>query len=127
MSLAICWFALSRPECWASICPDGRRRCLSSIVSDRSLLIGDTREFGWFSSAGNGLRIDHAFATPALMVDVVAVAYSHRERQEGVSDHSPLVLWSACEGTWPGGMRAFFPRRTGDRAARWRDMSHARA
>lgn len=50
------------------------------------------REFTWYSTRGNGFRIDHAFVSPALVERAVAVRYSHDERLAGISDHSPLIL-----------------------------------
>jgi exonuclease III len=50
------------------------------------------REFSWYSTRGNGFRIDHAFLSPALAADAGAVRYSHAERLAGLSDHSPLIL-----------------------------------
>jgi exodeoxyribonuclease III len=50
------------------------------------------REFSWYSTRGNGFRIDHAFLSPALTAQAIAVRYSHDERLAGLSDHSPLIL-----------------------------------
>jgi len=50
------------------------------------------REFSWYSTRGNGFRIDHAFLSPDLAARAGAVRYSHGERLAGLSDHSPLVL-----------------------------------
>jgi exonuclease III len=50
------------------------------------------REFSWYSTRGNGFRIDHAFLSPALAAQAGAVRYSHEERSAGLSDHSPLIL-----------------------------------
>ncbi|MGC2412564.1 MAG: endonuclease/exonuclease/phosphatase family protein [Stellaceae bacterium] len=50
------------------------------------------REFSWYSTRGNGFRIDHAFLSPALVAQAGAVRYSHDERLAGLSDHSPLIL-----------------------------------
>src|SRR5438046_1026982 len=50
------------------------------------------REFSWYSTRGNGFRIDHAFLSPALAGRAGAVHYSHEEREAGISDHSPLLL-----------------------------------
>ena len=50
------------------------------------------REFSWYSTRGNGFRIDHAFLSPALAAQASAVHYSHEERLAGLSDHSPLIL-----------------------------------
>jgi exodeoxyribonuclease-3 len=51
-----------------------------------------TREYSWFSSHGNGFRIDHAFASPELHDRVSADCYSHGERESSESDHSILVV-----------------------------------
>jgi exonuclease III len=50
------------------------------------------REFSWYSTRGNGFRIDHAFLSPALAARAQMVRYSHEERLAGLSDHSPLIL-----------------------------------
>jgi exonuclease III len=50
------------------------------------------REYSWYSTRGNGFRIDHAFLSPALAARAGAVRYSHEERLSGLSDHSPLIL-----------------------------------
>ena len=50
------------------------------------------REFSWYSTRGNGFRIDHAFLSPAMASRAVAVRYSHDDRRVGLSDHSPLIL-----------------------------------
>ena len=52
----------------------------------------DGREYSWYSTRGNGFRIDHAFLSPALAARAGAIRYSHEERLSGVSDHSPLIL-----------------------------------
>jgi exodeoxyribonuclease III len=52
----------------------------------------DGREFSWYSTRGNGFRIDHAFLSPILASQAGAVRYSHDERLVGLSDHSPLIL-----------------------------------
>jgi exonuclease III len=50
------------------------------------------REYSWFSTRGNGFRIDHAFLSPSLAARAGAIVYSHEERTAGLSDHSPLIL-----------------------------------
>jgi exonuclease III len=50
------------------------------------------REFSWYSTRGNGFRIDHAFLSPALAGRAGAVRYSHEEREARLSDHSVLIL-----------------------------------
>ncbi len=51
----------------------------------------DTMEYSWYSSAGNGFRIDHIFSTLELDSKLSRVFYSHEERENGVSDHSTLI------------------------------------
>jgi exodeoxyribonuclease III len=53
---------------------------------------GTEREYTWFSNAGNGFRIDHAFVTPPLRSKVTNVYYSHDERLNGISDHSAMLV-----------------------------------
>jgi exodeoxyribonuclease-3 len=50
------------------------------------------REFSWYSTRGNGFRIDHAFLSPAMAARAGEVRYSHDERLSGLSDHSPLLI-----------------------------------
>ncbi len=46
----------------------------------------------WISSRNNPFRLDHGFASPALMERLSACDYSHCERESKISDHSMLVL-----------------------------------
>jgi exonuclease III len=50
------------------------------------------REFSWYSTRGNGFRIDHAFLSARLAARAGDIRYSHDERLAGISDHSPLLL-----------------------------------
>jgi exonuclease III len=50
------------------------------------------REYSWYSTRGNGFRIDHAFLSPALAARAGAIRYSHEDRCNGLSDHAPLIL-----------------------------------
>lgn len=50
------------------------------------------REYTWYSTQGNGFRIDHAFASPSMLPKIAKVEYSHDERLAGASDHSVLVV-----------------------------------
>jgi exodeoxyribonuclease-3 len=52
----------------------------------------ELREYSWFSTRGNGFRIDHAFLSDALAACAGPIRYSHDERLAGLSDHSPLIL-----------------------------------
>ncbi len=40
---------------------------------------------------GDALRIDHLFVSPATLEQLRGIRYSHREREEGISDHSLLI------------------------------------
>jgi exonuclease III len=46
----------------------------------------------WAGPNGEGNRLDYAFATPALAPSVHAVAHRHDVREQGISDHSAIVL-----------------------------------
>ena len=50
------------------------------------------REYSWYSTRGNGFRIDHAFLSASVAARAGAIRYSHEERIAGLSDHSPLLL-----------------------------------
>jgi exodeoxyribonuclease-3 len=50
------------------------------------------REFTWFSHTGNGFRLDHAYASPALVHRVAAAWYDHTPREARVTDHGALVV-----------------------------------
>jgi exodeoxyribonuclease-3 len=50
------------------------------------------REYSWYSTKGNGFRIDHAFLSHGLAERAGSIRYSHEERLAGLSDHSPLIL-----------------------------------
>ncbi len=52
----------------------------------------DGREYSWYSHRGNGFRIDHAFFSRRAARRAGEIRYSHREREAGLSDHSPLIL-----------------------------------
>jgi exodeoxyribonuclease-3 len=52
----------------------------------------DRREFSWYSTRGNGFRIDHAFLSRTLAARAGPIRYSHAEALAGVSDHSLLIL-----------------------------------
>ena len=52
----------------------------------------DGREFTWYSTRGNGFRIDHAFLSHRLAKRAADVRYVHDVRLAGLSDHSMLVV-----------------------------------
>lgn len=49
-------------------------------------------EWTWRSHQGNGFRVDHAFASPALLPHVRSCRYSHAEREARISDHSIVIV-----------------------------------
>lgn len=54
---------------------------------------GDQREFTWVSATRkNRFRYDHALVSEALDELVVSVEYRHDVRENGLSDHSALVV-----------------------------------
>jgi exodeoxyribonuclease III len=50
------------------------------------------QEYSWFRSDGRGFRIDHAFVSPGLRAQLKDCRYSHREREDRLSDHSILIV-----------------------------------
>ena len=50
------------------------------------------REFSWFSSKGNGFRIDHALCTYALDQAVENVRYLQESIERGLTDHACLSI-----------------------------------
>ncbi|MCG7844583.1 MAG: endonuclease/exonuclease/phosphatase family protein [Methanomassiliicoccales archaeon] len=50
-----------------------------------------SREFSWYSSSGKGMRTDHVLVSPHIRHPLWA-KYSHPERENGLSDHSILIL-----------------------------------
>jgi exodeoxyribonuclease-3 len=54
---------------------------------------GKAREFSWISArSGHGFRYDHALVSAPLNPQVKEVRYLHHLREEGLSDHSALVV-----------------------------------
>src|SRR5437764_8815574 len=45
----------------------------------------DLREFSWFSTRGNGVRIDHAFLSDTLAAPTATIRHSHKQRPAGTS------------------------------------------
>jgi exonuclease III len=52
---------------------------------------GNQQEYSFFRR-GRGYRIDHALASRSLLSRVRSCDYSHGEREDGMSDHSALIL-----------------------------------
>lgn len=52
----------------------------------------DEPDFTWFSSKGNGFRVDHGHLSPDLAARLVGAFHSHHEREQGLSDHASLTV-----------------------------------
>ena len=63
-----------------------------SYVDAFRLLHKDQREFSWFSHKGNGYRYDHSLTHEDLTSLIKRCYYLHEWRENGLSDHSPMVL-----------------------------------
>ena len=55
-------------------------------------LNGDVREYSWYSHQDNGYRYDHTYVHGDLLPVVADCIYLHEWREEGLSDHSPMLL-----------------------------------
>lgn len=64
--------ALGYVDCWRSAHPDGR-------------------DYTWYSSAGNGFRLDYMWASPSFAPRVVSVAHNHDARVSSLTDHAAVV------------------------------------
>lgn len=53
---------------------------------------GDVRDYSWYSHQGNGYRYDHTYVHELLLPVVSECYYLHDWRENGLSDHSPMVL-----------------------------------
>jgi exonuclease III len=56
------------------------------------------RGYTWWSTAGNGFRLDYAYLSPPLASMLSDARHSHRERLEGYSDHSSLLVVIGATG-----------------------------
>lgn len=52
----------------------------------------DGREFTWYSSKGNGFRLDHAFCTTTVNDEISIIEYLHDPRERKLTDHSALFV-----------------------------------
>ena len=54
----------------------------------------DSERYTWYSDYGNGFRFDYVFISPELAktIDIKQVYHDSKKREEGMSDHSPLIL-----------------------------------
>ncbi len=52
----------------------------------------DIKEFTWYSSAGNGFRIDHAFATIEINRRISSIRYDQTPLTSSITDHAALLV-----------------------------------
>lgn len=52
----------------------------------------EVKEYSWYSSAGNGFRIDHAFSSLAANSRIQSIYYDHTPRLSKITDHSALIM-----------------------------------
>jgi len=52
---------------------------------------GDNRDYTWYSSVGNGFRLDYLWASPQLGAWLSRAWLDHRTRTERASDHSAVI------------------------------------
>ena len=53
---------------------------------------GSVEAFSWYSHGGNGYRYDHCITDESLLTLIQQCDYLHDWREEGLSDHSPMLL-----------------------------------
>lgn len=53
---------------------------------------GNFSGYSWYSTKGNGFRIDHVFVSPILQEVILESYFSHQERMSKISDHSVLIV-----------------------------------
>lgn len=56
------------------------------------LLHGDIQEFSWYSHSKQGYRYDHCFISDEIRPILKSCYYLHHYREQGLSDHSPMIL-----------------------------------
>lgn len=52
----------------------------------------DKTEYSWYSSYGNGFRLDHFFLKNNLKDNVLNCEYIHKYREQKITDHSMMIL-----------------------------------
>ena len=53
---------------------------------------GSVQEYSWYSHQGNGYRYDHTYLHKSLLPILTDCVYLHDWREQGLSDHSPMLL-----------------------------------
>lgn len=52
----------------------------------------DARDYSWYSTTGNGFRVDHSFVRSEMASRVQHCEYDHTPRLTGATDHSAMIL-----------------------------------
>lgn len=52
----------------------------------------DAREYTWWSTAGNGFRLDYAFLSPDCVPHLLTAFHNQDARTSGDSDHAPMTV-----------------------------------
>jgi exodeoxyribonuclease III len=55
-------------------------------------LNGNIEEYSWYSHQGNGFRYDHTYLSQDLLPVLKGCSYLHAWRENGLSDHSPMIV-----------------------------------
>lgn len=53
---------------------------------------GNKKEYSWYSHQKNGYRYDHTYISVDLKPFIADCQYLHQWREDGLSDHSPMLL-----------------------------------
>jgi len=65
----------------------------SSGMKDAFRMVhGNAEIYSWYSHQGNGYRYDHSYISEDLTDLIANCEYLHTFREEGISDHSPMLL-----------------------------------
>ena len=61
----------------------------------------DGRGYTWYSTFGNGFRLDDAFLPPSLAPRLLSSVCRHETRPSGISDHLARIVELAAWGVDP--------------------------
>ena len=52
----------------------------------------ESREFSWYSTAGNGFRLDQSLSSLSFDDNIKTVSYDHLPRESRATDHSAMIV-----------------------------------
>lgn len=73
-------------------CEDKFKELSKKMVDIWRYFQGSLKESTWYSHAGNGFRIDHAFGNQSFVAKVKNCYYDHSPRENKISDHSAIIV-----------------------------------